>query len=138
MKPKPLEEIVPLGELDFQFVKSSGKGGQNVNKVNTKAVMTWAIFESESLPEPIKKRFVAAYGSKINQDGEVCVSSDRFRSQKQNMEDCVAKLYSMIASVRNPPKKRKPTKPSRSQREERLANKKQQSEKKANRRRVDY
>lgn len=125
---------IPENELHISFSRSSGKGGQNVNKVSTKALLKWKPSESQALPKDVIKRFEAKYSSRINSEGEVVLQSDRFRSQSQNEEDCRAKLYEMIRSVETPPKKRKKTKPSLAQKRKRLELKKRQSEKKKDRR----
>ena len=79
-------------ELRFSFTRSSGPGGQNVNKVNTKAVLRWAVQASPSLPDDVRQRFMARYGRRLTVAGEIVINSQRFREQGQNQRDCLEKL----------------------------------------------
>ncbi len=128
---------IPFSEFTFTFARSSGAGGQNINKVNTKAVMYWDITASESLSFDIKERFRAHYGNYIIDGGMVQITSQKNRTQKANIEDCVEKLHAMLEAVRFPPKPRKKTKPKYSAIQKRLKTKKLDSEKKRNRK-ADY
>lgn len=128
---------VPLSELEFRFVRSSGPGGQNVNKVATKAVLRWDVSSTTSLDESIKARFLQKNQNRINAEGELVLASDRFRSQTRNMKDCLDKLRSLISDVVRPPKPRRPTRPSAGVRRRRLEDKRRLSQKKKNRRFVD-
>ena len=101
-----------INELRFTFVRSSGPGGQNVNKVNSKAVLKWIPSLSKVLNEDALLRFLDEYKNKINLKNEVVISSDKFRDQKQNQADCIEKLKIMIESILYPPKLRKKSKPS--------------------------
>ncbi len=128
---------IPFSEFTFSFARSSGAGGQNINKVNTKAVMYWDISISESISPEIKQRFRERYGNYIIDSGLVQITSQKNRTQKANIDDCVSKLHAMLEEVRFPPKPRKKTKPKRSAIEKRLKGKKIDSEKKRNRK-ADY
>ncbi len=128
---------VPLREFSFQFVRSSGPGGQNVNKLNTKVVLRWSIASSPSLPDGVRERFVARFGNRVTSEGELVLASERFRERERNMEDCLEKLAEMLREVFEPPRPRKPTRVSRGGRERRLQAKRSQGEKKRDRRRVD-
>lgn len=128
---------ISLREFDFTFARSGGPGGQNVNKVNSKAVMFWTIEESEGVPESVKKRFIEAYAKRLSAEGVLVLQSDRFRDQKRNMSDCLTKLSEMLLTVATPPKRRKPTKPSKAAKRRRVDNKKKQGEKKERRKRID-
>jgi ribosome-associated protein len=125
---------IPLKEFDFSFARSSGPGGQNVNKVNTKVTLHWPIMKSADLPVDVRDRFLDRYPRRINRDGQVVVISERFRDQGRNVADCLNKLRDLILAVATAPKKRKPTKPTRGSRERRLQGKRQKSEKKQSRR----
>ncbi len=126
---------IPRDEFSFTFVRSSGPGGQNVNKVNTKVRLRWDVVASVSLSEPIKQRFLQKYRRRINADGEFLTTSQRFRDQRRNITDCLEKLQALLAEVAEPPRPRKPTKPSRGSIKRRLENKRQQSQRKQQRRR---
>lgn len=121
---------IPLRELQFTFARSSGPGGQNVNKVNTKVTMHWAVRSTPSLPEDVRERFCKKYSRRINNDGQVVIHSQRYRDQGRNVADCLAKLRGLILEVSTPPKRRKATRPSRASKERRIRQKKQQSQKK--------
>jgi ribosome-associated protein len=129
---------IPDDELRFSYVRSSGPGGQNVNKVNSKAVLRWPIAANTSVPQEVKSRFSARFGTRITVDGEVVISSDRYRDQGRNTEDCLAKLKEMLVSVAVPPKKRRPTKPSRASKERRLKAKTEHADKKKSRGRKSW
>lgn len=128
---------IPFSEFTFSFSRSSGPGGQNVNKVNSKVILNWKINDTESCPGAVIERFKNKYSQFILENGEVQILSQAHRSQKANMDDCIEKLHAMINDVRLPPKMRKKTKPKRSAILERLSSKKKDSEKKRLRRK-DY
>ena len=128
---------IPLREFSFSYARSSGPGGQNVNKVNTKVQLRWDLTKSPSLPEAVRQRFLDAFGTRVTNDGELVLSSTRYRDQARNQEDCLEKLRQMLASVARPPKKRRKTKPTRGSVRRRLESKKRNSEKKEGRRRLD-
>ena len=125
---------IPLRELDIQFVRSSGPGGQNVNKVSTKAVLRWPVMHSPSLPDDVRQRFAARYPRRITRTGDLVIHSQRFRDQGRNVADCLEKLRELLASVARPPARRRPSKPSRAGVERRLEQKKRQGERKTDRR----
>lgn len=124
---------IPDDELRFTYVRSSGPGGQNVNKVNSKAVLRWRVVANASVPEDVRGRFTARHRSRLTVDGELIVSSDRYRDQGRNVEDCLDKLKALLLEVASAPKKRRPTKPSRASRERRLKTKSEHSAKKQSR-----
>ena len=126
--------IIPIREFRFTFARSGGPGGQNVNKVNTKAVLRWNVAGSGSLPDAVRARFVKKYHRRINADGELVMSSERFRDQGRNVADCLAKLRTLIAAVAVAPRPRKKTMPSRAAVERRLKQKRETSGKKQRRR----
>ena len=122
---------IPLSELRFTFARSAGPGGQNVNKVNTKATLRWQGAESPSLPAPVRERFLARYRRRVTQGGEVLVSSQRYRDQSRNVADCLSKLQAMLVEVSRPPRRRKKTRPTASSRARRLTTKRQRSQTKS-------
>ncbi len=122
------------GEFEWSFARSSGPGGQNVNKVNSKAVLRWRPVDSPSLPEDVRQRFLTRYGSKLTEDGDLVIASDEHRDQPKNISASLEKLREMILQVLIAPRKRKPTKPSLGSKRRRLEGKQRQSEKKEGRR----
>ncbi|MCE9547138.1 MAG: aminoacyl-tRNA hydrolase [Planctomycetia bacterium] len=125
---------IPLSELTFTFSRSGGPGGQNVNKVASKALLRWSVVQSPSLPPDVRDRFLARFASRLTNDQELLLTSQRYRDQGRNIADCLEKLREMLATVARPPKRRRPTRPSKNSRERRLTTKRQQGEKKSRRR----
>ena len=125
---------IPLREFRFTFSRSAGPGGQNVNKLNTKALLRWPLLVSPSLPEAVRKRFLAKYGRRVNSDGDLLITSQRFRDAGRNVADCLEKLRAMLQLAAVAPKRRKPTKPTRASAQRRLDHKRRQAEKKRRRR----
>lgn len=125
---------IPLREFEFTFARSSGPGGQNVNKVNTKATLRWAVASSPSLPEDVRQRLMVTRRRRITSGGELLVTSQRFRDAGRNVADCLEKLRAMLAEAAEPPKRRKPTKPTRASVRRRLEQKGRRSRKKLLRR----
>ena len=125
---------IPVSELRLTFSRSSGPGGQNVNKVNSKVTIHWNVTANESLPEPVRERFLKVYANRINAAGEVILQSQRYREQERNRADCMDKLRDMVLAVASAPKTRRKTKPSRASRERRLQDKHHRSETKRLRR----
>ncbi len=126
---------IPRGELQFSFVRSSGPGGQNVNKVASKAVLHWNVANSAVLSDDVRQRLRAKERRRINDRGELVLTSQRYRDQPRNIEDCLAKLAALVASACVRPRVRKKTKATRASREARLHEKKAHSDKKRQRQR---
>ncbi len=124
---------IPLSELQFTFARSSGPGGQNVNKVNSKVTLHWNVAQSPSLPEPLRARIMTQYGRRITATGELVLYSQRSRDQSRNRLDCLEKLRQLILAVRHVPRARRATRPSRASRERRLREKHQRGERKQQR-----
>jgi ribosome-associated protein len=125
---------IPLDEFEWSFARSGGPGGQNVNKVASKAILRWKLDASPSVPEDVKIRFRARFPSRITTDGEVVISSELTRDQGRNREDCLEKLAAMLRSAAVAPKVRRPTRPSRAAKRRRVDAKRRQSLRKAGRR----
>ncbi len=119
---------IPDDELRWTFSRSSGPGGQNVNKVNSKATMHWSFAASTVIPDDVRERFVAAYSSRITTKGEVVIASQEYRDQPKNVAACEHRLREMILAVWKAPKKRRPTKPSKGSKIRRLQAKKERSD----------
>jgi ribosome-associated protein len=114
---------IPRSELRFSFVRSSGPGGQNVNKVASKAVLRWGVARSAALPDDVRERFLARFPRRVNDRGELVIASQRYRDQAKNVGDCVSKLREMLLSVATLPKPRKKSKVPKAAREARLQQK---------------
>lgn len=125
---------IRLAEFKFSFARSPGPGGQNVNKVNSKAILKWSPEKSKALPEAIKVRFIKKYANRINQEKYFVISSHRFRDQGRNVADCLNKLRDLIIQVAEPPRLRKKTIPTAGSVRRRLTEKKRQSDIKKSRR----
>ena len=119
---------IPDDELQLSFSRSSGPGGQNVNKVSSKATLRWAVQTTPSLPDDVRQRFLGAYQSRITNDGEIVIHSQEYRDQPKNIAACHEKLREMILAVLRPPKKRRPTKPTKGSKVRRLKAKKTRSQ----------
>lgn len=125
---------IPFSEFEFSFVRSSGPGGQNVNKVNSKAVLRWNFNASQVLTEEQRARIALKLANQLTVDGDLVVMSDRFRDQGRNKEDCIEKFYAMITQAMHKPKTQKKSKPTYSSKVKKKESKKRHSEKKQNRR----
>jgi ribosome-associated protein len=126
---------IPESEFEWAFVRASGPGGQNVNKVASKAVLRWNLAKSPSLPAAVKERLRAQHPGRLTSLGELIVQSQRFRDQERNRQDCLEKLRQLVLRAASPPKRRKPTKPTRGSREARLQEKRRRASVKSKRRR---
>ena len=128
-KEEPMSGI-PEHELQIDFVRSSGPGGQKVNKTSSKAQLRWNVGASASFSEEQKARIREAAGNRLNADDEIVLSADTERSQLQNRADVVARLERLVAHALTPKKERKETKVPRSQKRKRLEGKRRDAEKK--------
>ncbi|MEX0776402.1 MAG: alternative ribosome rescue aminoacyl-tRNA hydrolase ArfB [Phycisphaeraceae bacterium] len=124
-------------EVRIDFVRSSGPGGQNVNKLSTAAQLRFDVVQSPSLSASVKRRLIALAGSRMTQAGELVIDARRSRSQTANRDDAIARLVELIARAAVPPKPRRKTKPTRGSRLRRLESKKQRGQAKEQRRRVE-
>lgn len=125
---------IPRSELTFQFSRSGGPGGQNVNKVNSRVQLRWNIEETSALSDDVRRRLKTKNRRRINNDGELIITSQRYRDQPKNIDDCVEKLQEMVAAAAEKPKRRRTTKPSAGARRRRLQAKRERSERKQSRR----
>jgi ribosome-associated protein len=111
-------------ECTFSFSRSSGKGGQNVNKVNSKVLLQWRPSTTESLSGAHIQRFLKAYPSRIDSEGYIQIMSTKFRDQPRNIADCMQKLQELVDAVAEAPKRRIPTRPTKGSQERRIQEKK--------------
>ncbi len=107
-------------DIKVEFIRSSGPGGQNVNKVATAAQIRFDVKQSTALPEDVRKRLLRLAGKRIAESGELVISARRFRTQEQNRCDAIERLTDLIRLAATPPKRRLKTKPTRASKSRRL------------------
>ncbi|HSO10989.1 MAG TPA: alternative ribosome rescue aminoacyl-tRNA hydrolase ArfB [Anaerolineales bacterium] len=112
-------------ELQFEYIRASGPGGQNVNKVATAVQLRFDIANSPSLASDIKGRLVQLAGKRVNTDGVLVIEARRFRTQEANREDAIRKFVRLVQKSMMEPKKRVKTKPTYASHEKRLKEKRQ-------------
>lgn len=127
---------IPVSELTYKTSRSGGKGGQNVNKVETKVELLFDVAASPSLPPEVKAMLMKKLGSRIDTEGVMHVASQVHRSQLQNKEEATERFQDLLQAALKPEKPRRATKPTRSSKEKRLTGKREKSQKKTNRRSI--
>jgi ribosome-associated protein len=115
-------------ELQFEYIRASGPGGQNVNKVATAVQLRFDVANSPSLASDTKVRLIRLAGKRVNTDGVLVIEARRFRSQEANREDAVRRFIELLRKSVEPVKPRKKTKPTSASREKRLQEKKRKGE----------
>jgi len=108
------------GELTISFIRASGPGGQNVNKVSTAAQLRFDLTGSPSLPAPVKSRARALAGTRLTTEGEIVITADRFRTQALNRDDAVERLLELLRQAAIPPKPRRATRPTLASKQRRV------------------
>jgi ribosome-associated protein len=123
-------------ELELTFVRASGPGGQNVNKVATAVQLRFDVAHSPSLPDDVRTRLIARAGKRLTRDGVLVISAQRFRTQERNRADAIERLVEMIRTAATPPRPRRKTRPTRASKERRVDAKRRRSSTKRARERV--
>ncbi|SDY40054.1 alternative ribosome rescue aminoacyl-tRNA hydrolase ArfB [Hymenobacter psychrophilus] len=127
-----------LPELQFQTSRSSGPGGQNVNKVESRVELRFRIADSQLLTDEQKQTLLQKLASRLTQEGELLVTAQEDRSQLRNRETALLKFHQLLTKTLHRPKTRRPTKPGKGAVRKRLESKKKHGDKKVNRGRVDF
>ncbi len=119
--------VLNESELTLSFVRASGPGGQNVNKVSSAVELRFDVAHSPSLPEALKERLKKLAGRRLSEEGVLLIDAHRFRTQGLNRKDALGRLVALLQAAAIEPKTRKATRPSRGAREERLQTKRKTS-----------
>ena len=116
---------VDEGELQFDFIRASGPGGQNVNKVATAVQLRFDVRHSPSLPEEMRQRLAHLAGKRVTAEGVLVIEANRYRTQEQNREDAILRLVHLLRLAAHKPRPRRQTRPTRASQQRRLEQKKQ-------------
>lgn len=128
---------IDADEVQLRFVRASGPGGQNVNKVATAVQLRFDAAHSPSLSEPVRRRLMCLAGKRLTAEGEIVIEARRHRTQEQNRQDALDRLKALIRQALTAPNPRRKTRPTHASRERRLAAKRRRGRIKQNRGSVD-
>jgi ribosome-associated protein len=123
-------------ELQLEFIRASGPGGQKVNKVATAVQLRFDVTNSPSLPKDVRERLIRLAGKRATEDGVLVIEARRYRTQDRNRKDAIDRLISLIRKAAVPPKPRRKTKPTLASKERRLLEKRRRGEIKRQRREI--
>ena len=126
--------VIPESEIEEKFIRATGPGGQNINKVATAVQLRFDVQHSPSLPEAVRARLLRLAAKRVTAEGVLVIEAHRFRTQEENRQDARQRLVALLQKAAVAPKPRRPTKPTAASQARRLDSKRRQSQRKRLRR----